>query len=112
MNETRGKEVLLDTELHFDSKDELPERERIDPAVRIVRIRERGELLIERDLDDPTRLMITAGGLSLCIGFDDFLRELCCMFRDEPERWVVPAKHTSVSRRKLPNGQKRGEQHG
>ena len=48
----RGKETEYDIEHHFEDKDELSTDQRITNAVRIVKIQEKGEFLIEQDIDD------------------------------------------------------------
>ena len=80
---SRGKETQLDIELHFEKQDELPASKRIDPAVRIVKMKEKGEFLVERDSDDRNLVRVTAGGLALTLDLHDFLNGVCCMVEEE-----------------------------
>lgn len=79
----RSKNMEFEIELHFQDKDEIPESKRIDPEVRIVSLKERGEFLIERDLDDKKQAVINAGGLALKVNFNDFIDQFAGMLKHD-----------------------------
>ncbi len=83
MIESRSRNVKMKIEFHFEDKDELPEQERIDPKVRIVQFNGTGELLIEKSLDDPDKIVINAGNARLELHFTDFMYQVWSMMKED-----------------------------
>jgi hypothetical protein len=79
----RSIDADIEIEFHFESENELSEEERIDPEVRVVKETGIAELLIERDLNDRSEVVIGAGGLSLKLKFDDFIDQIAGMLKND-----------------------------
>jgi len=61
-------EVEIEIEHHFEKRDEVPANERIDPEVRIVKVKETGEFFIENGIEkDKGKVVVNAGGLTIKI---------------------------------------------
>ena len=64
-------------ELHHFENQSFPKEKRIDADINIVQIKEEGELLIEMGTGkDKGKVCIGAGGLSLRIKVDDFMKQI------------------------------------
>lgn len=69
-------ETNYEIEHHIDVKSILPTREQVCRGVKIVQVREKGEFLMEKDIDNKKKINLTFGGLVVSLDKKDFVKEL------------------------------------
>ncbi|KKP30614.1 MAG: hypothetical protein UR20_C0054G0015 [Candidatus Woesebacteria bacterium GW2011_GWE2_31_6] len=69
-------ETKYEIEHHFELEDMLPAKKQVMPGVKIVKVEEKGEFLVERDLDNRKNISLTFGGLVIKLSKDAFNKGL------------------------------------